>query len=412
MAPSRCLRFVVAIFFVAGSAVGLAAGLNLPPIAGELSGNLAPLALPGAPSLHWKINTQRPASALQEVNLEVDGPGTRARVAAELTASDAGKWRLRESRIDLATWLPAAMARWPVLQGVELNGAATLSGEGEFEGQSVHGRMLATLVADRVSMPAKNIEAEGVALTVELNSLMPAATAEGQVLTVRTVRAAGVTLSDVRVVFSLTADGQVRVAEASLAVLGGRASLAPFATKLLVPAIATTVIVEKLSLAELSPFLPKSVAAAQGLLNGSIGVTWSEADGFAAGNGAMALDVNVAASVRLAPAPGFLSSRVPARFELLPSWAGPLQRWFSADNPAYATLRAIEMGETSLIVQTLSVQLGPTDGVEGRTASVRLVAHPPNSDVVKQVGFDINVAGPLADVIGLGLKQKISITTH
>lgn len=386
--------------------------LKFPSISGEVAGDMTPLALPCAPKLHWEVKFLRLAGDVQQADLKISGSGTNAVLAAQLNGSAPGRWRLVEGRIDLATWMPAAAIRLPMLDGIEISGTMMLSGEGDFVGTNVRGHVLATLLADHAAMPSKNIDAEGIALGIELDSLMPAVTAAGQVLTIQTVRAAGITLHDVRVVFALAPGGEVHVEEASLAVLGGRVSLAPFATAVLKPEIATTVIVEMLSLAELAPFFPKSISAAQGRLHGQVAVTWSEAAGFAPGHGTLALDRNEIASVRLAPAPGFLSSRVPAHLKFLPPWAGPLQRWFSADNPTFTVLHSIEMGDTPLVVQFLTVQLGPSDGVEGRTASLRMISHPPNSDVVKKVGFDINIAGPLTDVMALGLKQKISIKAH
>jgi len=60
-------------------------------------------------------------------------------------------------------------------------------------------------------------------------------------------------------------------------------------------------------------------------------------------------------------------------------------------------MRSIELGQSDLQVKTLEVQLTPEGDDRGRSATVRLVAQPTQlGSTVKEVTFDVNVAGPIA----------------
>ena len=101
---------------------------------------------------------------------------------------------------------------------------------------------------------------------------------------------------------------------------------------------------------------------------------------------------------------------MPKRFAPVPTWLGPISRWLSADNPVYSNLEQIEEGRAPLQVDTLTVHLTPEGDAQGRTATVRMTAHPADSNAaVKSVNFDVNVAGPVMSVLKLGLNQGASI---
>ncbi len=156
--------------------------------------------------------------------------------------------------------------------------------------------------------------------------------------------------------------------------------------------------------------VPASLAAARGRVNGDLRVAWSEESGFQVGEGKLRLDASEPTTLTLAASPGFLTSQVPARFVLLPAWLGPLSRWFSPPNPALATLSDIELGRIPLQVQSLEVDLSPDGDAVGRTASVSIRGRPVgDGGAVDLVTFQINVAGPLSEVLKLGLEQDFSV---
>jgi len=163
------------------------------------------------------------------------------------------------------------------------------------------------------------------------------------------------------------------------------------------------------ALSELAKLVPTTLAGAQGRVDGRVAMRWTPAAGLALGKGELHVSSDASASLRLAPEPGFLTGRVPRRIALLPAWLGPVARWFSPENPAYETLSKIEQGELPLAVEALEIELYPDGPDAPRTAHVMLAASPPEGSAVKRVRFNINVAGPLDQVIRLGLSDRLQL---
>jgi hypothetical protein len=187
-------------------------------------------------------------------------------------------------------------------------------------------------------------------------------------------------------------------------------ALAPFTFDPALPAVDTTADLTGLALGELAALAPQALTEAHGRLTGRVAVRWNAQLGAEPGAGALRVAAGTPATVRLAPTPGFLTQRVPARLGLIGGSFGPLSRWLSFANPAYDALRRIELGELPLAVDSLEVKLYP-DGPDGAvSARVELSAHPAEAgSSVGRVSFAVNVAGPLSQVINVGLKQNASI---
>jgi hypothetical protein len=72
-------------------------------------------------------------------------------------------------------------------------------------------------------------------------------------------------------------------------------------------------------------------------------------------------------------------------------------------------LSEIERGKLALRVNSLEVRLTPEGDARGRSASVVIRATPQQADTaVGEVTIDVNVAGPLAAVLRMGMKQDFS----
>jgi hypothetical protein len=174
--------------------------------------------------------------------------------------------------------------------------------------------------------------------------------------------------------------------------------------------IQTRVQIKRIGLQDFAQLFPSGLAEARGRLDGELSLGWSPADRFKIGIGRITLDEFEPTVIRLAASPGFLTSRIPARFEFLP---GRLGRWLSIRNEVYDDLRNIELGHTDLLIKSLHLALTPDGDAEGRSAQVVLDAGPSDQKgAVKQVIFTINVSGALSQLLNIGMTDNLSFETH
>jgi hypothetical protein len=206
---------------------------------------------------------------------------------------------------------------------------------------------------------------------------------------------------------------ELSVTAARIEIAGGTVETDPFVVKLSPVALNVRLRMTRVGLQDIVALVPTMLSDARGRVDGEVGLSWSEAGGLRVGDGSLSLDEIEPTTLRLAPKPGFLSARVPARFVFIPGLPKPFSRWFSPVNPAYVTLTDIELGKTPLRVHSLKVRLTPEGDGRGRSASVEVVARPDQIDsVVDKVVFTINVSGPLSQVLKFGMNDHISFGAH
>ncbi|HEY0967070.1 MAG TPA: YdbH domain-containing protein [Opitutaceae bacterium] len=399
--------------FVLGSllaAAGLAAGWSLPPLAGDLRGEFTPV--PGR-TLQWQVSLKGSAEPLRPGELIVTGEGAELRVAFDLdSAAGVVRWQITEGRIDLATWLPvlaAYLGRTDLLD-LEVKGTLVLAGEGEAGDQGVSGRMVADLKDVSAWHGVWGVQLDGIEGRIggPIDGLLAGDVPfDLSVQTITTLRL-GARLLAVR--GKLVGFSSADIATARVEIAGGAVEADLFSATFEPLAVAARIRVTRVGLQDIVQLVPAALAQANGRVNGDVRVAWSETDGFQIGEGRLRLDASEPTTLTLAASPGFLTSQVPSRFVLLPAWLGPLSRWFSPINPAHQTLREIELGQIPLQVQSLSIDLSPDGDAAGRTASVSIRGRPVgDGGVVEVVTFQINVAGPLSEVLKLGVEQDFSV---
>jgi hypothetical protein len=394
-----------------------AANFNLPPIDGEFAGDLALTAWAGAPKLRWTLHVHKNDRGDRAAEIAIDGAGTRVRGDVALAPDGSGSWRLREGVFELGEWAEALRARiGPRADGVAASGTITAKGVGALKNGSLTGGVSLALEDGKIAHAGQGWTLERVTLRGDFSvgtamarwrSEQPFEFGIGSISTSR---------FGARNLFATgwLQDGfKVALTEARVEIAGGRVEIDPCVVTLLPPAVDVNVRIEEVGLQDVAALVPAGLADAHGRIDGAVRMGWSEAQGFQLGAGALTLARSEPALVRLAPAPGCLTDRVPQHFNLLPSWLGPLARWFRPENPAYAEMRRIELGETELHVTDLAVKLTPAGDGAGRTALVTLTAKPAQSGgTVEAVTFAINVSGPLSEVLRLGFNQSFSIETR
>jgi hypothetical protein len=382
----------------------------LPPIDGEVSGTFTDRALRGAPELRWRVTT-RSAGSRRYVHAAVDGAGTRLRAMAETDADGNGEWRILDARLDAAVWYPPlGPAFGSGLAVAQAAGTIELRGGGALHAGRPAGNVQLVwpdgALRDSVAgWSFEGIRVEGTfavdLATGTFSSLQPFA------LLVRTMSTTRFGARNLSVIGRLQPDRSVALEQARIEIAGGDVTLDPCVIALSPPALATRIRVNAVGLQDVAALVPAGLTETRGRVSGSVGFGWSDADGVSLGAGELKLDPQEPTVVRLAPAPGFLTSRVPERLSLLPGFAA---RWFRPANPAYAEVQAIELGRTSLRVRDLSIRLSPEGDARGRTASVRINGRPERADsIVKEVTFEVNVSGPLSEVLRMGMQQKFTV---
>lgn len=380
----------------------------MPLSVGDASGSLA---LRDAPPLRWRTRVESVESPVRQHRVFASLQGSGVDVAVHIATdpgTQAGAWVLNPSVISLTPWLKYLTGRLGVSKRSEdFNASGTLhvQGEGRIMAGSVEGALRCRMLDGELSSVSRSLHLAGIGLSLDLDRLSPLTSSRPQTLTFSEATFNEVTAHHGEVMFHFMDGGAVRIERARLEVYGGVLEMSPGTfpvQSLLAGEVSLHVNILHISLAAIAGLLPEVVAEARGRLSGEIGIEWTKG-GFKLGKGSLEIERLESVEVRLTPQPGFLTDHAPERLALLPSWTGALGRLFMPRNPAYETLRQIEMGLMTLRVDSLAVQLHPTGDSSGPNATVRLSARPTVASAVDKVEFDVNVFGPLDEVLKLGL---------
>ncbi len=385
--------------------------LALSTLTGKLQGVFTPV--DGRP-LTWTMALRSAEGATRTGEVAVTGADFALRIALEWEpATGHLRWRVIEGRVDLAAWWPALAARpelSSVLSGLSATGLVTITGEGTWAGGVATGGLRAELTHATVRNEAQGWSLDGVSLRVGGDAAELFAGRVPIELAVSTLTTSRFGARALTVSATMDDFARVTVKAARVEIAGGEVTAEPFDMSLSKPTVSVTLVMNRVGLQDLVVFVPTTVSEARGRINGKLRLDWNQADGVQVGAGGLSLEKSEPTVLRLVSAPGFLTEKVPARLPLLPSAWGPLARWFSARNEAYDTLSEIERGKVSLRVDSLDVQLTPEGDERGRSASVFIRTHPEQAGgAVGEVTFQINVAGPLAAVLRLGMNQPLSV---
>jgi hypothetical protein len=444
-APARAVPFPTPARATPFPASTRAASLSfrIPRLDGEFTGVAGLLRPDPARDTHevelrWKITASTPAATpataarlpagpsagLRIITLDAEGSGIALRARAEVDAATLdGTWRMESAHAELAEFLPRLAARLPALiSGLTAEGRVEITGDGEFRAGKFDGR--ATLRFDNATLsdPAAGWTIEGLALHASLASLATLSTAGGtgtadtataagtgapQTLSFTRLEIAGVEIRDARATFALMPGGLLRLDSFRADMLGGSLALAPFTFDPARPVLIRAK-VAGIDTALLAARLPAAVSEASGRLSGDLEFRWDPRAGLTFGDGHLSLQKTAPATLRLAPAPGFLTSKVPAKIAPL---GGPFRRLLVLKNPAHDTLSKIELGEMPLIVESIEAGFEPAGDGQGRTARAVIVTRPAVAGgPVKTVRFNINTFGPLAEAIHIGMNDTLSFT--
>jgi hypothetical protein len=407
LSPMRCVLFCICLAVLGPSL----RAFTLPPLTGELSGQLLLSGWGDLPEIHWQIRSMPTPTGDNQLVAEFTAHGLKVEWDLQLAQKDGAiSWQIRTAEIDLRVWGPPLAAKFgevavPTDFGVA--GHLKVAGSGTVNGSDLAGILTVTLADGSAWSVQQKWNLNHIDLESQLALASEGALLQTLRLHVSEVQALGFSATQLAVYATGDKLHRLHIRQAGLTMLGGHINLRPFILDPAKPAIDTTADLDGVDLGALAAFVPEALSEAKGQVSGRIAVRWSAKLGTQAGDGSLTVSPDSPASIRLTSTPGFLTQHTTERLQLLPDGFGRLAHWLSVENPAYDTLRRIELGELPLKVEKLQVELYP-DGPNGpRSATAVVVAKPADGSAVGLVSFTVNVSGPLDEVLKLGTNENV-----
>ena len=389
--------------------------VRLPPITGEIHGKLTLPKITAMPPLDWRLILPAPTQGRRLAEFSVVAVGVRLLATADVdSVSGDGTWTLREGEVDPESWFSIIAPELAAeAQGISASGKVVVKGGGTLKTGRPAGEVSFIWPDGTLRNVGEGWSLEQIRMTGEcsIDATGSSFLSNGPFeLTIGTVTTKRLGARKVFVSALLNVDNTITLKVARLEIAGGEMTIDPCTIVLFPLTLDLNLRITRIGLQDVAALVPAGLSDARGRVDGEFRVMWTSAEGLKIGAGNLGLRADESATVRLAPSPGFLTRRVPQRITLLPAWTGALSRWLAPVNPAYEDLRTIEMGETDLRVESMSVRLTPEKDERGRTATVKLSARPEQAGGrIKEVTFEVNVSGPLSDVIRMGFNQTFSI---
>lgn len=400
---------------LAGVALSASAAA-LPPIRGSFSGEAHVLG-DAFPAIPWTLDVAPgPAGPGLRFILEARPPDARLRVMIEPASEGRdGAWRVEEAEADMDAWWPRLAPHLPAdFESLAVGGRLVVTGEGPWTEDGPAGDLRFDWSSDTLSLPAQAVAID----QLRIEFAAAPGWREGKVngrgrLRFARLTAGEITATGGEVVFAVDSSGdnvRLGIGPARFSAFGGEMAVASFTWRPGREKLVLRMRMTGAELSELAAFAPQAVREAQGKVSGEVVFRWTPAGGVVPLDGQLRVADGEPVTLRLAPKPGFLTRRVPRRLRLLPDWAGAIgRRWFSPVNPAYEVLEGVELGREPLLVEMLLIEFFAPDDPQGRTGRVRVEGRPQDQSLVENVTIEVNLAGPLAELLHLGLDERVSI---
>ena len=380
-------RFFLAVTLAAVAAAGAAQSAmrwKVPPLDGDLAGEIKSLWFGGSPPLKWEIHVQTPRPRERVVSFAARGPGAVLRGEARLDPAGEGSWRIAEAEFDLAQWFsPLAAQHVPALATVAASGKLSVVGEGTWRGGKLGGAATLSLREGRIDDPQHKLLLDGISVDVEIADLARLRTAPAQVFTWRSGRYDVVPLGVGRIEFAV-ADEQVRVTSSLIDVFGGELQVGSLVMSTKRLEFSVDARMDGIAVEQILFLLPPVLSEARGRLDGNVALK-RDATGVQIGDSRLKLREGETADLRLAVRPGWLSTSLPP----------PVLRYF----PGF---QKIENGQIPLRARDLEITLTPAGDEQGRTGWVHIVGGPTDPELTAPLDLTINIRGSLDALVKLG----------
>jgi hypothetical protein len=355
---------------------------KLPPLDGEVSGELAATLFADAPRIRWKLALRTEQPRERHVAFEVEGRGLRVRGEARLDPRGEGTWRITSAEIDLADWFWRVASQMGADYATATGGGALqVTADGTWRDGQLGGRANLSLREGSVTHPGFALE--GISVDVEVVDLAAPRTAPAQVFTWRSGRYDVVPLGVGRVEFELAAE-ELRVTSALIDVFGGELQIPSLVVSTQRPEFSVEARMVGIAVDQILFLLPPVLSEAKGRLDGNVALR-RDASGIQIGNGRLTLREGETADLRLAVKPGWLTTSLPPDI--------------AKNFPAF---RKLETGEIPIRARSLEVTFTPLGDAAGRTAWVHLVGGPSDPQLTAPLDLNLAVRGPLEELVKIG----------
>lgn len=238
----------------------------------------------------------------------------------------------------------------------------------------------------RLSLSDRGIAAEGVEADLEFLDFDKFISKPGTIR-VRELRYTDLTVTALEAGVEFQGIEKIKVHHAALTALGGRFSAEPFRLNLNHQELEATLLADGVDVEQVLALAKDVPAKAVGRVDGRLPVRIDSA-GLRLGTGWLELKKGVHAEVQFQAA-GLLTGGV------------------AQNNPTFPILRRIESGLLRLKVGELRLDIRPPDAPAGRSARLHVTGEPVDPSVKAPVILDLNVNGPIEQLLNLGLNQKV-----
>ncbi|MDX2188079.1 MAG: YdbH domain-containing protein [Opitutaceae bacterium] len=287
----------------------------------------------------------------------------------------------------LALSRPYLPVEW---SSIELKGTLVANLGGALQGNSVLLSGVTTLKATDVMMPEFAIKMSGLEGTVRWFNLTELQSDKNQVFSATSIDVGKIALGRTRGVFTLAGKNQLELEQLTTEAFGGTVSVAGQGITLEPLAGVFQIRLVNIDLAQLNTVIPTLDAELTGRLDGEVQVA-KRGNRWAIAGGRMHLRRDTPATLRI-KRPGMITSGM------------------APSGPTYDILRKVEDGFLNLRLESLEATLHEAQREDERSATITITGRPISEEVRAPVSLDINVNGPLAPLISLGLREDLSVS--
>jgi hypothetical protein len=389
---------------------GLPAAAPPATLRGQIGGELHVGPEEAALVVPWTVEVQQADSGAAELQFAAQLFGADVRARVQQTEGGEVRWKVQQAEWAVTELIAQSPATLPAaLASLQWEGRLRLHGEGGWTEEGPSGPLQVTWAEGAVRGNEPELAVEGLEAAFELQDWFSEPRSGQGALRFASATVAGIELRQAVVALALQPDGSMQIGPGRMNALEGQLVVAPIVWPTEGP-LTITVQAVGLSLARLAAFAPQMVRAATGTVSGHVVLQWDEEGGLEPIDGHLVIDSQRDVELTMGPRPGFLTRQVPRRYEFLPSWMGSFGRRLAPVNPAYEMLEGIELGRLPLRVRRLEIEFFPPDDPMQRTARIEIEGRPTTGEVIESLTIQLNLSGPLADIIRLGLDDRAQIS--